>query len=112
MQGWRGDRRGRILREMDAPSTPSPVALRGRKLDRALCEAEPARRPWSERLGEGVGADAPPLAVREDTAARMRAAEEAVAEAVRSISSAPLSLRGSALESRLTRLREQLTADR
>src|SRR5438067_13434723 len=34
---------------MEPPSTSSPVALRGRQLDQALCDAEPSRKPWSGR---------------------------------------------------------------
>jgi hypothetical protein len=74
---------------MDPPSTPAPAALRGKKLDRALCDAEPSRRPWSER-------DQPPPTPR-DPFAELRAAERFLNELPPSSDAEPMSLRGDAL---------------
>jgi len=87
---------------MDPPSTPAPVALRGRKLDRALCEAEPQRRAWS-------GHEPPPSyrAAREADQRMAFAESFVIAERRAPRSNGPLTMRGSDLAAALEALRSR-----
>jgi hypothetical protein len=86
---------------MDPPSTPSPVALRGRLLDRALCEAVPDRKPWSGRTDDA------PMTQRDDGDRAMAFAEAfAKGERLAPRSNGPATMRGDDLAAVLEALRE------